>query len=454
MDLVSRTGDPIPADADRAPPSGSGSPWRPSSATSGCQSSWRAAVRSGGRGRDSVALERARPRTSSNDNRNLHGPLAHPQGQPALRTPTRSTRPRPWSSAPTAGGRCQAAQEPRGRRRVRRGPQLFQQGKLAEAEDAFAKIAKKRKGTPWGEKAQYYLAETPVPARKVRRRARQLREARRRLSRHRVPRQARQPRVRDRPDLARAERSQGQARAEAPLVRPLHRRAAPARHPGHRPQGPRARPPPRPDRPARRRRRAPDRRLPHEAAATTSRPRSTTTSSSTDHPKSPFLQKAQLAAIDARIKGYLGPEYDGTGLEKARELIKQTMATFPDRQAEQRKALPHPRPDQRPGGRADLQGRRLLQADRQGHLGRVLLRQDPPALAQQPLGREGQGPARRARQDAPQGDAAQQDHSPSPAPTTPSHGQRRHEWRQWAQRDGAVWAAWAAWGMGGPGGMM
>ncbi len=36
--------------------------------------------------------------------------------------------------------------------------------------------------------------------------------------------------------------------------------------------------------------------------------------------KSPFLQDAQLAAIDARMKGYLGPEYDGAGLEKAREL--------------------------------------------------------------------------------------------------------------------------------------
>jgi TolA-binding protein len=49
--------------------------------------------------------------------------------------------------------------------------------------------------------------------------------------------------------------------------------------------------------------------------------------------KSPFLQDAQLAAIDARMKGYLGPEYDGAGLEKARELVKQTMQTFPERQA-------------------------------------------------------------------------------------------------------------------------
>ncbi len=52
-----------------------------------------------------------------------------------------------------------------------------------------------------------------------------------------------------------------------------------------------------------------------------------------DHPKSPFFHKAQLAAIDARMKAYLGPDYDGSGLEKARELVKQTMSSFPDRQA-------------------------------------------------------------------------------------------------------------------------
>jgi len=51
----------------------------------------------------------------------------------------------------------------------------------------------------------------------------------------------------------------------------------------------------------------------------------------TDSPKSPFLQRAHLAEIDAHIKGYIGPEYDGTGLEKARERIKHTMDAFPER---------------------------------------------------------------------------------------------------------------------------
>ena len=36
---------------------------------------------------------------------------------------------------------------------------LFQQGKFEEAEKQFAKIAKNRKETTWGENAQFYLAE-------------------------------------------------------------------------------------------------------------------------------------------------------------------------------------------------------------------------------------------------------------------------------------------------------
>ncbi len=43
---------------------------------------------------------------------------------------------------------------------------LFQQGEFALAEKEFAKIAKDRKGTPWGETAQYYLAETQFQRKK------------------------------------------------------------------------------------------------------------------------------------------------------------------------------------------------------------------------------------------------------------------------------------------------
>jgi outer membrane protein assembly factor BamD (BamD/ComL family) len=49
--------------------------------------------------------------------------------------------------------------------------------------------------------------------------------------------------------------------------------------------------------------------------------------------KSQYLQYAQLAAIDSRMKSYQGPEYDSSCLAKARGLVKQTMETFPERQA-------------------------------------------------------------------------------------------------------------------------
>jgi TolA-binding protein len=42
---------------------------------------------------------------------------------------------------------------------VQSAPTLFRQGKFAEAEPQFAWIAKVRKGTTWGERSQYYLAE-------------------------------------------------------------------------------------------------------------------------------------------------------------------------------------------------------------------------------------------------------------------------------------------------------
>ncbi len=51
-----------------------------------------------------------------------------------------------------------------------------------------------------------------------------------------------------------------------------------------------------------------------------------------DHTKSPLRERAQLSSIDAKIKGYIGPEYDVTGLDSARETIKRTMAEFPERQ--------------------------------------------------------------------------------------------------------------------------
>jgi TolA-binding protein len=45
----------------------------------------------------------------------------------------------------------------------------------------------------------------------------------------------------------------------------------------------------------------------------------------TEYPKSPLVPRVQLAAIDARVKGYLGPDYDDSGLNKVRELARKAM---------------------------------------------------------------------------------------------------------------------------------
>lgn len=52
-----------------------------------------------------------------------------------------------------------------------------------------------------------------------------------------------------------------------------------------------------------------------------------------EHPKSAFVEQAMLSGIDAKLKGYIGPDYDGTGLEQARNQVSQVMANFPERQA-------------------------------------------------------------------------------------------------------------------------
>jgi outer membrane protein assembly factor BamD (BamD/ComL family) len=52
-----------------------------------------------------------------------------------------------------------------------------------------------------------------------------------------------------------------------------------------------------------------------------------------DYTKSPLLEEVQHLAIDARMKAYAGPDYDASGLEKARELVRRTGQTFPERQA-------------------------------------------------------------------------------------------------------------------------
>ena len=154
---------------------------------------------------------------------------------------------------------------------------------------------------------------------------------------HRVRRQDRRPRVPDRPDLALGRGPQGQAPA---LEGPVRRPAAAARRPAtpsrpsttsahHDPQGP----------------------LADDAALRTADHYHTVGDYETaavyydqlltEHPKSPLRERAQLSSIDAKMKGYIGPEYDVTGLESARETIKRTMAEFPEHQAVNGEGLYH-----------------------------------------------------------------------------------------------------------------
>ncbi len=209
---------------------------------------------------------------------------------------------------------------------------LFQQGKLAEAESAFAKIAKNRKGSHWGEKSQYYLAESQYQQKKYVK----ANDSFERLYADYPGTEFRDKLVSREYALAQLWLSQSDPQAKPEQKLPWYTRFTGeqpvidtrgtglkalehVRH--HDPDGP----------------------LADDAVLQIAdyHMKSNDYESAAiyydqliaSHPKSPFLQKAQLSAIDSRLKAYMGPEYDGSGLEKAREMVKQTMSTFPDRQA-------------------------------------------------------------------------------------------------------------------------
>ncbi len=222
------------------------------------------------------------------------------------------------------------AKNPEAEKQFDEAMKLFQQGKFAEAEKAFAAMAKKWKDTPpWGEKSEYYLAESQYQQKKYVK----ANDSYERLF-------ADHPGTDYLDKLVSREYSLAQLwllQAD-PKVKPEQRLPWYSHFTGEQPlidtqgtalkalehvrhhwsEGPLA-----------------DDALiqiaeyhmnshDYESAATYY------DYLIADHSKSPFFQKAQLAAIDARMKGYLGPEYDGAGLEKARELVKQTMTSFPD----------------------------------------------------------------------------------------------------------------------------
>jgi outer membrane protein assembly factor BamD (BamD/ComL family) len=297
--------------------------------TSGCQSSggllsvWR-------QGLDS-SLSKGPTAEELNDKRNLVARWLTPKVNPHA-DPDSINPPSPLVLGSDGYKPPEAPKNPEADAEFEQGERLFQQGKLEEAERVFAKLAKDRKGSPWGEKGQYYVAECQFQRGKL-------------VDAH----TSYEKLVADYPgtnyldklvtreftiaqqwlaltdDKAKPEQAMpwyARFTGERPLL-DTHGTALQAlehvRH--HNPSGPLA-----DDAVLRIADEHMNRGNYEEAAIYFDQ-------LVTDHPKSPYLQRAQLAAIDARIKGYLGPEYDGSGLEQARELIKQTMASFPDRAA-------------------------------------------------------------------------------------------------------------------------
>ncbi|MGZ3379948.1 MAG: tetratricopeptide repeat protein [Isosphaeraceae bacterium] len=209
---------------------------------------------------------------------------------------------------------------------------LFQQGKLAEAETAFAKIAKNRKGSHWGERAQYYVAEIQYQQKRYVK----ANDSYERLFADYPGTEFLDKLVSREYALAQMWLSQSDPKAkpeqklpwythftgEQPIIDTQGMALKALEHVRHHwSDGPLA------DDAVLQIAEFHMRTADYESAATYY------DQLIADHQKSPFFQKAQLAAIDARMKAYLGPEYDGSGLEKARELVKQTMTSFPDRQA-------------------------------------------------------------------------------------------------------------------------
>lgn len=291
---------------------------------SGCQSTWNAWRM----GTDS-SLSKGPTKEELGDDRNLMarwlspkvgGPSSDASGKP--RSPlvlgSDGWKPMETPTNPQADAEFQAAER------------LFQQGKLVEAEKAFKKIAKDRKGTPWGEKGQFYLAETLFQRGKY-----VSAQDNFQILINEYPGTLYRGKLVDR-EYAIAQTWLAQ---DDPKAKPEQKLPWYARFDGQRPfidahgHALRAL--------EHVRQHDPDGPLSDDAVLRIADEHMGTgdyelaamhyDQLATDHPKSPYLQRAQLASIDARIKGYLGPEYDASGLDKARELIKQTMVTFPDR---------------------------------------------------------------------------------------------------------------------------
>jgi outer membrane protein assembly factor BamD (BamD/ComL family) len=52
-----------------------------------------------------------------------------------------------------------------------------------------------------------------------------------------------------------------------------------------------------------------------------------------EHRKSEYRERALLSSIDSKIKGYIGPEYDVAGLEQAQDTITKVFTEYPEQRA-------------------------------------------------------------------------------------------------------------------------
>jgi outer membrane protein assembly factor BamD (BamD/ComL family) len=209
---------------------------------------------------------------------------------------------------------------------------LFQQGKLPQAEKEFTKIAKNRKGTTYGETGQYYLAEAQFQRKKFI----DAHDSFERLHADYPGTEFRDELVSREYEIAQHWMNQTNPKAPKDQLIPWYGRfdgrlpvidtagsgLKALEHVRHNdPNGPLA------DKAA------------MEIASYYMNHRDFESAAMyydqfiTEYPKSPHLQEVQFAAIDARMRGYLGPQYDDSGLEKARDLTRKTMDSFNVQQA-------------------------------------------------------------------------------------------------------------------------
>jgi outer membrane protein assembly factor BamD (BamD/ComL family) len=208
---------------------------------------------------------------------------------------------------------------------------LFEQGKFAEAETAFIKIAKNRKDTPWGEKAQYYVAECQFQRGKYF----WANDSYEKLfadypgTQYREKLVKREYAIADLWLKAMDPKSPSEAREKPgdrltgrlPLIGVNDHALKALEHVQHHDSdGPLA-----------------------EVAAMRvadyhyNRGNWELASVYYDQSlafygkKGKQVERAQLLSIDSKMKNYLGPNYDGSGLEQAKVLIKQSLDNFPER---------------------------------------------------------------------------------------------------------------------------